>query len=142
MLPVPPALREVDIGDVDSRYPRPLAVREIAPSAFQEPSESPHGMRRNATPPVARWGDAVYAIVLYRTASYGEGFRLIVTESVLDDLARKATSQGTRFDEQDAPRVEAPGLTRVARELPRKRACRRAAPCSGGGAGGRRASTR
>ena len=49
----------------------------------------------------------MYAIVLYRTASYGEGFRLIVTESVLDDLARKATSQGTRFDEQDAPRVEA-----------------------------------
>jgi hypothetical protein len=39
--------------------------------------------------------------------SYGEGFRLIVTESALDDLARKAGIQGARLDERDAPRLEA-----------------------------------
>ena len=38
---------------------------------------------------------------------YGEGFRLIVTESALDDLARKAAIQGARLDEQEAPRLEA-----------------------------------
>jgi hypothetical protein len=57
--------------------------------------------------PLARWGDAVCAVVLYRSLSYGEGFRLIVTESALDDLARKAAIQGARLDEQDAPRLEA-----------------------------------
>jgi hypothetical protein len=59
---------------------------------------------------VARWGDALYTVVLYRGVSFGEGFKLIVTESALDDLARKATIQGTRLDEQDAPRVEAARL--------------------------------
>jgi hypothetical protein len=57
--------------------------------------------------PLARWGDAVHAVVLYRSMSYGGGFRLIVTESALDDLARKAAIQGARLDEQDAPRLEA-----------------------------------
>jgi hypothetical protein len=57
--------------------------------------------------PLARWGDAAYAVVLYRSLSYGEGFRLIVTESALDDLARKAGIQGARLDERDAPRLEA-----------------------------------
>jgi len=56
---------------------------------------------------VARWGDSMYTVVLYRDVSFGEGFRLIMTESALDDLARKATIEGTRLDEQDAPRVEA-----------------------------------
>jgi hypothetical protein len=32
---------------------------------------------------------------------------LIVTDSSLVDVARKATIQGARLDEQDAPRVEA-----------------------------------
>jgi hypothetical protein len=57
--------------------------------------------------PLARWGDAVCAVVLYRSLSYGEGFRLIVTESALDDLARKAAIQGARLDQQEAPRLEA-----------------------------------
>jgi hypothetical protein len=60
--------------------------------------------------PLARWGDAMCTVVLYRGVSFGEGFRLIVTESALDDLARKATIQGARLDQQDAPRVEAARL--------------------------------
>jgi hypothetical protein len=75
---------------------RPSGTVRVAPRLETE--------RRSA---VARWGDAVYAVVLYRSVSFGEGFRLIVTESALDDLARKATMQGARLDEQDAPRVEA-----------------------------------
>jgi hypothetical protein len=56
--------------------------------------------------PVARWGDAKYAILLYRTSSYGEAFRLIVIETALDDLARKAAIQAVRLEAQDAPRKE------------------------------------
>ena len=56
--------------------------------------------------PVARWGNAEHAVVLYRTSSYGEAFRLIVTESNLDGLARKAAIQAMRLDDQDAPRRE------------------------------------
>jgi hypothetical protein len=56
--------------------------------------------------PVARWGDTEHAVVLFRTSSYREVFRLIVTEPALDDLARKATLQAMRLDEQDAPRRE------------------------------------
>jgi hypothetical protein len=56
--------------------------------------------------PVARWEDAEHAVVLYRTSSYREAFRLIVTEVALDHLARTATIQAMRLDEQQAPRRE------------------------------------
>lgn len=56
--------------------------------------------------PLARWGDAGYTVVLYRASAYGYGFRLIVTESALERLARKATVDAARLDELDAPRVE------------------------------------
>jgi hypothetical protein len=55
---------------------------------------------------VARWGDAGYSAVLYRTSSYRGAFRLIVTDSALDTLARKATLQAVRLDDQEAPRRE------------------------------------
>jgi hypothetical protein len=56
--------------------------------------------------PVARWGDAQYPVVLYRTSSYRETFRLIVTAAALEDLARKAVVQAARLDEQEAPQRE------------------------------------
>ena len=55
--------------------------------------------------PVARWGDADYSVVLYRS-SYASGFRLIVTSLRLDALARTAEAQALRLDERDAPRRE------------------------------------
>jgi hypothetical protein len=55
---------------------------------------------------VAQWGTADYAVVLYHASSYGSAFRLIVTESALDALARKAAVQALRLDDQDAPRRE------------------------------------
>jgi hypothetical protein len=56
--------------------------------------------------PVARWGDATHAVVLYRTSSYRETFRLIVTEPALSDLARKADTEAARLDAQEAPSRE------------------------------------
>jgi hypothetical protein len=56
--------------------------------------------------PVARWGDAGYTVVLYRTSSYRGGFRLIVTDAALDGLARKAIVQAVRLDDQEAPKRE------------------------------------
>jgi hypothetical protein len=56
--------------------------------------------------PAARWGDAGHTVVLYRTSSYRGGFRLIVTDAALDGLARKATVQAVRLDDQEAPKRE------------------------------------
>ena len=56
--------------------------------------------------PLARWGDAQYAVVLYRNSSYRASFRLIVTAAALDELARKAVVQAARLDEQQAPQRE------------------------------------
>ena len=55
---------------------------------------------------VAQWGDSLHAIALYRTRSYGETFRLLVTDVRLADLARKAETQAVRLDEQEAPQRE------------------------------------
>ena len=55
---------------------------------------------------IAKWGDAGHTVVLYRSSSYREAFRLIVSEPVLDDLARKATVQSVRLDDQEAPSRE------------------------------------
>jgi len=52
--------------------------------------------------PMARWGDSELAVVLYQTSSYG-AFRLVVTDTRLDDLARKAAAQAQRLDDQEAP---------------------------------------
>jgi hypothetical protein len=87
---------------------------EAISSVYGPPAKRSSGTARVASPfeieqrsVVARWGDAGYTVVLYRSLSFAEGFRLIVTESTLDGLARKATVQGARLDEQDAPRLEA-----------------------------------
>jgi hypothetical protein len=56
--------------------------------------------------PVARWGDGECSVVLYRTSSYGDAFRLILTVPALDDLARKAEQRALRLDDQEAPRRE------------------------------------
>jgi hypothetical protein len=55
--------------------------------------------------PVARWGDADYSVVLYRS-SYRSGFRIIVTSPRLEALARTADAQAARLDEREAPSRE------------------------------------
>jgi hypothetical protein len=66
----------------------------------QSPLEIESGM------PVARWADSTNAVVLYRTSSYREAYRLIVTDAIVASLARKGTRQALRLDEQEAPQRE------------------------------------
>jgi hypothetical protein len=74
--------------------------------------------------PVARWGDADYSVVLYRS-SYRSGLRIIVASPRLEALARTADAQAVRLDQLDAPRIESARLkketedTRAAQERAR-----------------------
>ncbi len=54
---------------------------------------------------VARWGDADYSVVLYRSP-YASGFRMIVTSLRLEGLAQTAEARALRLDELDAPKRE------------------------------------
>lgn len=54
---------------------------------------------------VARWGDADYSVVLYRSM-FAAGVRVIVTSPRLEALARTAETQSARLDEREAPRRE------------------------------------
>ncbi len=54
---------------------------------------------------VADWGNDEYTAVLYR-ASYGSGFRMVVTSVRLNALARTAEAQALQLDERDAPKRE------------------------------------
>ena len=64
---------------------------------------------------LARWGDADYTVVLYRS-SYASEFRMIVTSLRLDALARSAEAKAVRLDERDAPRREIARLKKEADE--------------------------
>ncbi len=54
---------------------------------------------------VARWGDAGYLVVLYRSP-YTSGFRIVVTSPRLDALARTAQAQAALLDRRAAPQRE------------------------------------
>jgi len=71
-----------------------------SPGRVQSPVEMESGT------PVARWADATNAVVLYRTSSYRQVYRLIVTNAGDATLARKGTTQALRLDEQEAPQRE------------------------------------
>jgi hypothetical protein len=85
--------------------------------AISESYGSPLQARRKKTPavalqielesgtPIARWGDADYSVVLYRS-SYASEFRMIVTSPRLEALARTADAQAIRLDEREAPQRE------------------------------------
>jgi hypothetical protein len=68
---------------------------------------------------IARWGDADHAIALYRTESYGDTWRLIVTKTAVETLARQADAQAAKLDAVEAPQRE---LERQAAERERDRA--------------------
>ena len=75
--------------------PLPRSSRVAGRAASQLETES-----------VAHWGDTEHRVVLYQTSSYGDPYRLIVTDVRLDDLARKAGTQAARLDDQEAPARE------------------------------------
>jgi hypothetical protein len=56
--------------------------------------------------PIALWGDADYAVALYRSSFVSE-FRVVVTSPRLDALAQTATAEAIRLDQHDAPQREA-----------------------------------
>jgi len=56
--------------------------------------------------PLARWGDSEHAVVMYQTSSYRASFRLVVTDTRLENLARKAETQAQRLDDREAPQRE------------------------------------
>jgi hypothetical protein len=87
------------IDAISIAYGPPLkpAVKKTRAVAFQVEVES--------GTPVARWGDADYSVVLYRSP-YTSGFRMIVASPRLEALARTADAQAIRLDEQEAPRLE------------------------------------
>jgi hypothetical protein len=77
-----------------SRSKSPLTTRVASSQVAQASGTS-----------VARWGDAEYSVVLYRS-SYASGFRMIVTSLRLDRLARTAEARASQLDELDAPKRE------------------------------------
>ncbi|SRR5712692_2753451 len=94
-------------------YARTLAIGAVGMVFYGIPLPRLPGAGRVASrvevesgSPVARWGDAEHLVVLYRTSSYREAFRLMVTAPALDELARKAVVQATRLEAQEAPRRE------------------------------------
>jgi hypothetical protein len=87
------------IEAISETYGSALKPRLSKTSAVVSPIETESG------PPIARWGDADYSVVLYRS-SYASGFRVIVTSPRLDALARTADAQAIRLDEREAPQRE------------------------------------
>ena len=55
--------------------------------------------------PVAIWGDTDYAVTLLRVA-YPEAFRLVVTSTRLENLARRASATAVQLDAAEAPQRE------------------------------------
>jgi hypothetical protein len=62
----------------------------------------PSRVEEESGTPVARWGDADYSVVLFRS-SYRSGLRIIVTSPRLEALARTADAEAIRLDEREAP---------------------------------------
>jgi hypothetical protein len=66
--------------------------------------------------PVAAWGRADASAILYRSP-YGAGFRLIVTSTRLDGLARTAAARAVRLNQLGAPAREDARLKKEAEDL-------------------------
>jgi len=93
-------MTDADLIDaISTEYGAPLKSGATARGAVLPQSEVESGT------PVARWGDADYSVVLYRS-SYAAGFRVIVTSPRLEALARTADAQAVRLDEREAPQRE------------------------------------
>jgi hypothetical protein len=97
-------MTEADMIDgISATYgPALLAVSKQSTAASRQQADS--------GTPVATWGDADYAVVLYRSTEYYEHsllrFRVIVTSSRLDALAQTAAAQAVLLDAREAPQRE------------------------------------
>jgi hypothetical protein len=73
--------------------------------SVRKPRAAGSSVEEESGTPLARWGDADYSVVLYRS-SYASGFRIIVASPRLEALARTADAQAIRLDEREAPQRE------------------------------------
>lgn len=89
---------------------RNRTVEFCPPRAVESPVDETSGA------PVARWGDANYSVVLYRS-TYSPGFRLVVISTRHDGLARTAGAQARRQDEREAPQREIARLKQEAEDV-------------------------
>ena len=76
----------------------------LAPTPKKSPAVASH-VETESGAPVARWEDADFSVVLYRS-SYASEFRAVVTSVRLDALARAADTQALQLDESEAPQRE------------------------------------
>lgn len=80
----------------------------LKPAMKKTQAVAPQVEQESGTP-IARWGDADYSVVLYRSAYLYPSvpqFRIIVTSPRLEALARTADAQAIRLDEREAPQRE------------------------------------
>ena len=82
------------------------AVYGAALPRTARPTGAPSRIEVESGSAISRWGDSEHAIVLYQTTSYNSSYRLVVTDTRLDDLARKAAAQAVQLDDQEAPARE------------------------------------
>jgi len=75
-------------------------------SKTSRPGRVAPGLESESGSPVASWGDAKHSVVLFETSSYRSGYRLILTDLQLADLAVKAAAQAIRLDDREAPQRE------------------------------------
>jgi hypothetical protein len=98
------------------------AISKVYGPRLNAAAKNPRGvvspLEQESGTPLARWGDADYSVVLYRS-SYASGFRIIVTSPRLEALARTADAQAIRLDEAEAPQRE---IARQKKELEDTRA--------------------
>jgi len=73
------------------------------PSSTLKPrAADPASRAVEAAPPLARWEPSEYSVTLLRS-TFGDGYRVVVTSTALDALARAAEAQAVRLDRQEAP---------------------------------------
>jgi len=85
------------------------AISETYGPAAAQPAPArtaPRVMDTGSGTPLARWAGGDYSLVLSRTSAYREAFRLVLTSTTVEDLAKKAAAQSARLDQQEAPQRE------------------------------------
>jgi hypothetical protein len=87
-----------------------LVYRTALPRSARAAQRTVSDIETDSGTPIARWGDAQHAVVLYETPAYGNPFRLVVKSAAVEDAARKAAIEARRLDAQEAP------LREIARE--------------------------
>jgi hypothetical protein len=98
--------REHTVGLTNSDVVAAISTMYGSPLPPVRPAARPPSSVEAAGTVIAQWGDANHAIALYRTAAYGDIWRLIVTSSTVDALARRAESQALALDVVEAPQRE------------------------------------